>query len=83
MRDPSTGRDHCNPILVFGGEYKCLRFLTPDVTIEWEKKRNLKVAQKRALESLIAILLERAQDWTLDETLGKAPEKERALESEH
>ena len=49
------------------------------MTSEWEEKRNLKVAQKRALESLIAILLERAQDWTLDETLGKAPEKERAL----
>ena len=65
----------------FRGEYKCLGFLTPDVTIEWEEKRNLKVAQKRALESLI--LLARAQDWTLDETLGKAPEKERALESEH
>ena len=71
------------PNISFRGEYKCLRFLTPDVTIEWEEKRNLKVAQKRASESLIAILLERAQDWTLDETLGKAPEKERALESEH
>ena len=38
------------PNISFRGEYKCLRFLTPDVTIEWEEKRNLKVAQKRALE---------------------------------
>ena len=59
------------PKISFMGEYKCLRFLALNVTIEWEEKRNLKVAQKRALESLIAILLERAQDWTLDETLGK------------
>ena len=40
------------PNISFQGEYKCLRFLTPDVTIEWEEKRNLKVAQKRALESI-------------------------------
>ena len=49
------------------------------MTSEWEEKRNLKVAQKRALESLIAILLERAQVGHLMKHL----EKERALESEH
>ena len=42
--DASIGRDHCNRKISFMGEYKCLRFLALNVTIEWEEKRNPKVS---------------------------------------
>ena len=40
--DASIERDHC---ISFGGEYKCLRFLAPDVTIEWEERSKVSTGE--------------------------------------
>ena len=71
----SIERDHC---ISFWGEYKCLRFLAPDVTIEWGE--GAKWAQERAQVSLVAILLERAQERILERTLEKAPDRVKVRE---